>query len=160
MNRAILLCLSLAAIAGTSSGCQDESEISRLQNQVETLKREKRFALSGWNREEREVERLQSRLSLLRSDLESAEAESRQLQATVDDLSVPDEDGRADEGLVDCHPAYTSECLDLSYDYDCANNDWEDDGPGYVYGPVDLMEAGNDPYGLDSDGNGVGCEDF
>jgi hypothetical protein len=30
------------------------------------------------------------------------------------------------------------------------------DGPRYIDGPVRV--TGSDPYGLDSDGNGVGCE--
>jgi hypothetical protein len=38
---------------------------------------------------------------------------------------------------------------------DCAGG--SGNGPRYVNGPVRVY--GSDPYGLDSDGDGVGCED-
>jgi hypothetical protein len=41
-------------------------------------------------------------------------------------------------------------------DYDCAGG--SGDGPRYVEGPVYI--SGSDPYDLDSDGDGVGCEDY
>ena len=47
-----------------------------------------------------------------------------------------------------------SPCLTPGPDYDCAGG--SGDGPRYVNGPVYVN--GSDPYGLDSDGNGVGCE--
>jgi resuscitation-promoting factor RpfB len=39
-------------------------------------------------------------------------------------------------------------------DVDCAGG--TGDGPRYVQGPVDV--SGGDPYGLDADGDGTGCE--
>ena len=39
-------------------------------------------------------------------------------------------------------------------DVDCAGG--SGDGPRYVNGPVSV--TGSDPYGLDSDGDGVACE--
>lgn len=54
-----------------------------------------------------------------------------------------------------CHPNYTGACLKPdSPDYDCAGG--SGNGPDYVQGPVYVHGA--DPYGLDRDGNGVGCE--
>lgn len=54
-----------------------------------------------------------------------------------------------------CHPSYRGECLDPSVsDYDCAGG--SGNGPGYVYGTVRVV--GSDPYGLDADGDGYGCE--
>jgi hypothetical protein len=54
-----------------------------------------------------------------------------------------------------CHPSYQGECLDPSVsDYDCAGG--SGDGPGYVYGTVEVV--GYDEYGLDGNGNGLGCE--
>lgn len=47
-----------------------------------------------------------------------------------------------------------SPCLPPGPDVDCAGG--SGDGPRYVSGPVSVN--GNDPYGLDSDGDGVGCE--
>ena len=40
-------------------------------------------------------------------------------------------------------------------DVDCAGG--SGNGPRYVEGPVSV--SGSDPYDLDSDGDGVGCED-
>ena len=53
----------------------------------------------------------------------------------------------------DCTSGY-SPCLPLASDYDCAGG--SGDGPEYVYGTVSV--TGSDPYGLDSDGDGDGCE--
>jgi endonuclease YncB( thermonuclease family) len=47
-----------------------------------------------------------------------------------------------------------SPCLPPGPDVDCAGG--SGDGPRYVNGPMSVR--GSDPYGLDSDGNGVGCE--
>jgi resuscitation-promoting factor RpfB len=51
-----------------------------------------------------------------------------------------------------CTPGY-SPCLTPAYDYDCAGG--SGDGPAYT-GYVVIN--GSDPYDLDSDGDGVGCE--
>jgi endonuclease YncB( thermonuclease family) len=54
-----------------------------------------------------------------------------------------------------CHPSYQGACLDPnSPDYDCAGG--EGNGPDYT-GTVRVV--GPDDYGLDADGDGVGCED-
>jgi beta-lactam-binding protein with PASTA domain len=52
-----------------------------------------------------------------------------------------------------CTPGY-SPCLPPASDYDCAGG--SGDGPKYT-GRVTVR--GSDPYGLDADGDGVGCED-
>ena len=51
-----------------------------------------------------------------------------------------------------CTPGY-SPCLPPASDYDCSGG--EGDGPEYT-GTVTV--TGSDPYGLDGDGDGVGCE--
>jgi hypothetical protein len=51
-----------------------------------------------------------------------------------------------------CTPGY-SPCLPPASDYDCSRSA---NGPKYVDGPVRV--TGSDPYGLDDDGDGVGCE--
>src|SRR5687768_13211752 len=48
-----------------------------------------------------------------------------------------------------------SPCLPPGPDVDCAGG--SGNGPRYVEGPVSV--SGSDPYGLDNDGDGVGCED-
>lgn len=54
-----------------------------------------------------------------------------------------------------CDPSYVGKCLkDGIGDYDCAGGGG--DGPNFVTGPVRVV--GDDPFELDRDGNGVGCE--
>ena len=52
-----------------------------------------------------------------------------------------------------CNPNYSG-CVPNDSDVDCAGG--SGNGPSYVSGPVQVL--GSDPYGLDSDGDGVGCE--
>jgi hypothetical protein len=54
-----------------------------------------------------------------------------------------------------CDPAYPDRCLhDGIGDYDCAGG--SGNGPNYVTGPIRVRPP--DPFGLDADGDGVGCE--
>ncbi len=54
-----------------------------------------------------------------------------------------------------CNSSYPDECLqDGIGDYDCAGG--SGNGPNYVSGPVRVV--GSDPFGLDRDGDGWGCE--
>lgn len=54
-----------------------------------------------------------------------------------------------------CHPSYRGACLIGGIgDYDCAAG--SGNGPNYVAGPIDVV--GYDEFGLDRDGDGVGCE--
>jgi hypothetical protein len=56
----------------------------------------------------------------------------------------------------DCDPSYPGVCLDPgAEDYDCAGG--SGNGPKYVEGPIQVRPP--DPFGLDADGDGVGCED-
>jgi len=53
-----------------------------------------------------------------------------------------------------CHTSYQGACLDANAtDYDCLGG--EEDGPLYT-GQVTVV--GPDPFGLDNDGDGLGCE--
>jgi hypothetical protein len=53
-----------------------------------------------------------------------------------------------------CDPSYKGGCLDpTASDYDCAGG--SGDGPRYT-GRVEVV--GSDPFGLDADGDGVGCQ--
>jgi hypothetical protein len=52
-----------------------------------------------------------------------------------------------------CDPAY-SPCVPRDVDVDCAGG--KGNGPSYVAGPVEVIGA--DPYGLDEDDDGTGCE--
>jgi hypothetical protein len=54
-----------------------------------------------------------------------------------------------------CDPAYPDACLhDGIGDYDCAGG--SGNGPNYVRGPIRVLPP--DPFDLDRDGDGVGCE--
>jgi hypothetical protein len=52
-----------------------------------------------------------------------------------------------------CSPHY-SPCVPIDSDVDCAGG--SGNGPSYVQGPVTVI--GSDVYGLDRDGNGIGCD--
>ena len=55
----------------------------------------------------------------------------------------------------DCHPSYPDVCLDPeATDYDCAGG--SGNGPEYVRGPIRVLPP--DPFDLDREGDGVGCE--
>jgi hypothetical protein len=53
-----------------------------------------------------------------------------------------------------CDPNYSGGCVPIASDVDCAGG--SGNGPAYVEGPVTVV--GSDIYGLDSDGDGIGCE--
>ncbi|MCV7030254.1 hypothetical protein [Mycobacterium sherrisii] len=53
-----------------------------------------------------------------------------------------------------CDPNYSGACVPIASDVDCAGG--SGNGPAYVKGPVRVI--GKDIYGLDRDGNGIGCE--
>jgi hypothetical protein len=65
----------------------------------------------------------------------------------------PPSDSGAPPPTEDCTPGYDP-CLTPASDYDCEGG--SGDGPEYVAGPVQV--TGSDPYGLDLDSNGIGCE--
>lgn len=52
-----------------------------------------------------------------------------------------------------CNPNYSG-CVPNASDVDCAGG--SGNGPAYVSGPVQVL--GSDPYGLDADYDGLGCE--
>ncbi|WNG84971.1 hypothetical protein C6A86_018035 [Mycobacterium sp. ITM-2016-00316] len=53
-----------------------------------------------------------------------------------------------------CDSNYSGACVPEASDVDCEGG--SGNGPEYVAGPVTVI--GDDIYGLDNDGNGVGCE--
>ncbi len=58
------------------------------------------------------------------------------------------------EPQANCDPNYSGACVPIASDVDCAGG--SGNGPAYVSGPVYVI--GTDKYGLDRDGDGVGCE--
>ena len=57
------------------------------------------------------------------------------------------------ESSAQCDPNYSG-CVPIASDVDCTGG--SGNGPAYVRGPVKVI--GKDIYGLDKDGNGIGCE--
>jgi hypothetical protein len=53
-----------------------------------------------------------------------------------------------------CDPSYPDACLDRAGDYDCEGG--TGNGPNYVDGPLRVRAP--DPFDLDKDGDGWGCE--
>ena len=53
----------------------------------------------------------------------------------------------------DCDPNYAGACVPIASDVDCAGG--SGNGPAYVRGPVRVVDR--DIYGLDRDGDGIGC---
>lgn len=56
-----------------------------------------------------------------------------------------------------CDPNYSGACVPIASDVDCGSGSGSGNGPAYVQGPVQVI--GTDIYGLDRDGDGIGCED-
>ncbi|MDH4363696.1 MAG: hypothetical protein OEY70_06400 [Acidimicrobiia bacterium] len=54
----------------------------------------------------------------------------------------------------DCDPNYAGACVPTASDVDCAGG--TGNGPAHVQGPVRVV--GSDPYRLDADNDGIGCE--
>jgi hypothetical protein len=55
----------------------------------------------------------------------------------------------------DCDPSYPDVCLDpYAEDYDCVGG--SGDGPEYVEGPIRVRQP--EPFDLDREGDGWGCE--
>jgi hypothetical protein len=54
----------------------------------------------------------------------------------------------------ECDPNYSGACVPIASDVDCAGG--SGNGPAYVQGPVRVV--GRDIYGLDADGDGIGCD--
>jgi resuscitation-promoting factor RpfB len=67
--------------------------------------------------------------------------------------SVLTEPRKAGRQKAQCDPNYSG-CVPIASDVDCAGG--RGNGPTYVDGPVRVI--GTDIYGLDRDGDGIGCE--
>jgi len=81
------------------------------------------------------------------------EREARQLAATE---AREQEEAEASEEASECDSNYSGSCLNpYSSDYDCEGG--SGNGPDYT-GEVTVV--GEDHYGLDADGDGVGCEPY
>ncbi|MBO9533631.1 MAG: hypothetical protein J7513_11735 [Solirubrobacteraceae bacterium] len=91
-----------------------------------------------------------------RAERAAAKAAKRAAARQAREAARLAEEAEASSGSSDaCDPNYSGACLDPeASDYDCAGG--SGDGPEYVDGPVEVV--GSDPFDLDRDSDGVGCE--
>lgn len=113
---------------------------------------------------ERQLRKAESRLSAAKTDangfarrllvIERREAREREAEERAATKLVEREEAKAaEEAAEECNPNYSG-CLDpYASDYDCASG--SGDGPLYT-GTVEVI--GYDEYGLDDDGDGIGCD--
>ncbi len=96
------------------------------------------------------VRRLETRL-VAQSEREERVAEQEAEEAAQEEAELVEVE--EEESATECDPNYSG-CLDpYAYDYDCSNG--SGDGPMYT-GTVEVL--GVDHYGLDDDGDGIGCD--
>ncbi|MEX2447819.1 MAG: hypothetical protein WD404_03635 [Solirubrobacterales bacterium] len=136
-----------------AAGCGSDSGTGSSENREEARQaaaREARLAAERAEaRERRQAARRKERRQAAqqRARRERVEVEERERAEGEASAEPPAE---ADE----CDPNYEGACLDPNApDYDCEGG--SGDGPYYT-GPVTVV--GDDHHGLDSDGDGSGCE--
>lgn len=84
----------------------------------------------------------------------AAEAARQQQAAAAAAAKVQAPVQQAPAAPSGCDPNYAGACVPIASDVDCAGG--SGNGPAYVRGPVTVV--GSDIYGLDRDGDGLGCE--
>ena len=90
------------------------------------------------------VNGVQTAKALLRQEV----SKQPRTQVTAVGTKVEEESGSSG-----CDPNYSG-CVPIASDVDCSGG--TGNGPAYVRGPVTVI--GNDIYGLDRDGDGIGCD--
>lgn len=150
----LAVCCAMFAAAGCGSGADDASsqEAQRTARRARiAVERDHRQARRAVARAHRQAARRRVRKEAARR---RARAEAARVEAQERDRIEAEESEEAEAS--ECDPNYAGACLDPSvYDYDCAGG--SGDGPDYT-GPVTVV--GEDHYGLDSDGDGSGCESY
>jgi hypothetical protein len=149
---AALLLLLIAPGCGDSAGSNTEtgrSDAAQARLQRKAARLAARRDAARLRREARQaVRRRQAR----RRIAEARAAEERESQARAEAEAA--EAVEEEEATSSCDPNYSGACLDpAASDYDCEGG--SGDGPNYT-GEVTVV--GSDPYGLDSDADGIGCE--
>lgn len=79
----------------------------------------------------------------------NAATDSQTVKRTLAELSAEPPTGPLP---ASCHPAYWP-CVPRAKDVDCLG---QSNGPVLIGGPVEIITS--DPYKLDDDGDGIGCE--
>jgi hypothetical protein len=153
------------------AGGKGAEELEAVQEEVAKAKEKAAAPLARWNRAQRQLasargalHRVQNRLASARSSLrsftrrlvalearEQREREKEEARLALEEQKRAEEEERtAEEEVVACD---YNPCLPPASDYDCSNG--SGDGPEYT-GTVEVI--GTDIYGLDDDGDGIGCD--
>jgi hypothetical protein len=133
--------------AGPSDAGTGRSEAAQAHLQREAARRTARRHAARLRREARHAAR---RRRARHRAAEARAAQQREAQARAEAEAAEAEE----EAASSCDSNYSGACLDpAASDYDCEGG--PGDGPYYT-GEVTVV--GSDPYGLDSDADGVGCE--
>jgi hypothetical protein len=152
--------LMVAAVTGCADEAHDSGQVgNEAEFQAGSNSRESRDSAAALRRERQQLRKERARLRreraaarrervrIRRQRAEARREHERREQAEVEQAPV------APEPVANCHPSYDP-CLDPNAsDYDCEGG--SGDGPMYT-GFVTVK--GSDDYGLDSDGDGTGCE--
>lgn len=141
-----------------------EDKATELEGKVAPLLATVRRRQTDLDAIERQLRKAESRLSAAKADaksfarrllvVERREAREREADERAAAKLVEREEAEAaEEAAEECNPNYSG-CLDpYASDYDCASG--SGDGPLYT-GTVEVI--GYDEYGLDDDGDGIGCD--
>lgn len=86
--------------------------------------------------------------------IDGAQTDKKLISETVTKAPVTQVVAIGTKQAQQCHASYSGACVPIASDVDCLGG--SGNGPAYVQGPVKVI--GPDVYGLDNDGDGVGCE--
>lgn len=149
----------VVSVATTRALTAAEAQVAALQRRAGRLTGSQNVARAALKKTRGELASAQSQLAAAENDIHryaqrievSERREARQLEEEERKAIQVAERERAEE----CDPNYEGECLkDGIGDYDCAGG--SGNGPNYVYSEVRVV--GEDVFGLDANGNGIGCE--
>jgi Skp family chaperone for outer membrane proteins len=171
-----LLSSRLEEEAEGARGEHGSEELGAAQEEVAKAKQRAAAPLAQRNRAQqqlasvrRDLHRVQGHLAAAKSSqgtlsqrlVALEEKEQRELEkqearlAREEQKRIEEEERTAAQQLAsECDPNYNP-CLEPASDYDCPGG--SGDGPAYAPGPVEVV--GTDIYGLDADGDGIGCEE-
>jgi hypothetical protein len=91
-----------------------------------------------------------------RAAVRQRRAEERKARQIAAAEARKEEEAEASEAATECDPSYSGACLDpYASDYDCEGG--SGNGPDYT---GEVVVVGEDHYGLDADGDGIGCEPY
>lgn len=151
-----VLAVCCAAVVGAGCGSSSDPESSQEAQQARIAakrvqeRRAKKVRVEAGARR-RAVKKEAARRLARR---EAARQRAREAADRVEARAREAREAEESEEAAECDPNYSGACLDpYASDYDCAGG--SGNGPEYT-GPVAVV--GEDHYGLDSDGDGNGCE--